>query len=99
MQIDFSNPETLHVALMVGQYILAPVAIWAGHKFKNSIVDELKTHVDLKISQHEKNEMDKFTEFSNRITRLEDVILRRRGALPAVWGRRDAKGRFSSTSV
>ncbi|MDE2102395.1 MAG: hypothetical protein KGL39_34430 [Patescibacteria group bacterium] len=98
MQIDFSNPETIHIALIIGQYTIAPIALWAARKFKNSIVDDLKAHVDLKIAEHEKNEMDKFEEFSDRITRLEDVIMRR-GARPAAWGRRDAKGRFAVSNV
>lgn len=98
MQLDFSNPETIHVALMVGQYVFAPFAYWVGKKVKNSIVEELKAHVDEKLDAHERSEMKKFEELGSRITRLEDVVMRR-GARPAAWGRRDAKGRFAVSDV
>lgn len=98
MQIDFSNPETIHVLLIIGQYTIVPIALWAARRVKNSIVEELKTHVDEKLDAHEKSEMSKFEELGSRISRLEDVVMRR-GARPAAWGRRDAKGRFAVSDV
>lgn len=87
--------ETVHVLLIVGQYILVPFAIWAFRRFKDSIVDELKAHVDATMAAHEQGESTKFGELSDRIGRIE-VVLMSRGLPPAASARRAGKAKQAS---
>lgn len=83
------NSETIHVWLMLGQYVLVPVSIWAARAIKNSLVSELKQHVDETIRAHEIGEMDKFQDLSTRISRIEDLLMKR-GLTKATAARRAA---------
>lgn len=71
------QPEMIHIWLMLGQYIIIPITIWAARAYKNSIIDELKEHVNTTIATHEAGEDGKFTELSARIGRIEELLIRR----------------------
>ena len=84
-----SNPEDIHIWLMIGQYVLLPISIWVARAVKNSLVAELKAHVDATISAHEAGEMDKFQDLSDRIGRIEDLLMKK-GLTKATAARRAA---------
>lgn len=88
------QPETIHILLMVGQYVLIPFALWAFKRFKQGIVDDLKAHVDLTMATHEAGESGKFQELSTRIGRIEEALIQQ--AVSAPKQRRAASGRFAS---
>ena len=99
MQLN-GNPEEIHVWLVIGQYILVPVAAWALRSLKNSIVNDLKEHVDITMAAHEKGESGKFMELSERIGRIEAALIDRALSSPKQRGRaaRDSSGRWVSRS-
>lgn len=89
MQSQPSDPELIHIWLMVGQYVLVPFAVWAARAIKNSLVLELKQHVDDTIRAHEIGEMGKFQDLSDRIKRIEDLLMTQ-GLTKAAAARRAA---------
>ena len=84
-----SNPEDIHIWLMIGQYVLLPISIWVARAVKNSLVAELKAHVDETIHAHEEGEMSKFQDLSDRIGRIEDLLMKK-GLTKATAARRAA---------
>lgn len=70
---SFLDAERWHIGLMIGQYVILPLALWAAHSYKRSIINEMKHHVDTAVN-------GKFKDLSNRIGRIEDVLLRRSSA-------------------
>jgi len=76
MQQAASNPEFIHIWLMVGQYVLVPFAAWSARAFKRSIINELKAHVDSTMATHESGESGKFEDLSSRIGRIEDILMK-----------------------
>lgn len=95
-----TNPEEIHVWLVVGQYVLVPIAAWALRSLKNSIVSDLKEHVDITMAAHERGESGKFQELSERIGRIEDALIERAlsSPKPRVRAVRDSLGRWASPS-
>ena len=81
------DPEWIHIGLMIGQYVLLPVGLWAAKRFKQSIIKELKAHEDARME-----------ELFKRVSRIEDVLMSR-GVRRAASGRRDGKGRFVRTNA
>lgn len=78
--------ETIHIWLMVGQYVLLPLVYWIAKKVKESIVSELKAHVDQTMAAHEAGESTKFQELNDRVGRIETVLMTR--GVPKVASRR-----------
>lgn len=91
------QPETIHILLIIGQYVLVPFALWMFKKFKQSIITDLKAHVDLTMATHEAGESHKFQELSVRIGRIEEALIQRAVSEPKQ--RRAASGRFVANRV
>lgn len=69
------QPETIHILLIVGQYVLIPFALWSFRRFKASIVEDLKAHVDATMRAHEESESHVFEDLTARVGRIENVLL------------------------
>lgn len=89
-QVMGNNPEVVHIWLMVGQYVLVPVALWAANTIKKAIIEDVKQHVDKTMATHESGEATKFGELSDRIGRIETILMKQ-GAQKAASARRASK--------
>lgn len=72
--------------LIVGQYIIIPLAYWVARNFKKSIINDLKSHVDVVVGRQ-------INELSTRIGRIESALIAQ-GLASAAKQPRAASGRF-----
>lgn len=94
------SADTLHTILLLGQYVLAPVAVWAAHRIKRTIVVEVNEYVDQRINGKLDRLVERVAYIEAFISKLEadlktnPTALKQRKAV----ARRDSLGRFVSRS-